>query len=457
MTTARTNGSTWLTKRGASQWILAGASSYSGPTLISGGTLQLGTGQNGQDGTLGDNTSVTNNQILAYNYFGSVTANYPITGAGTLAVIGPGGVTLTATNTYTGASIVSAGTLGLGFGGTIQQSPLISLAAGTTFDVSQVSDFHLVSGQTLSGSGNFTVNGGMTANSGSIILPGGVSSAGTLNVGSLTLTPGSVLNLDLGHSQDLINVTNALTLNGASVYLWDSSGTKQFNTPGTYPIIAYPGFLSGDPTTLSVANPSSSDVYSFSTSSTFNGNVVDLTILAALAWTGSAGTPFHWSVGNNWASHAAIASGQAAYFQGTTGTSNVNDIAGLNLAGIIFATGAGSFNISGNDIQLSGPITNSSAGTQTIGLNIQLSANQTVTAAGNVVLNGVISDGGNQLGLSTAGNGTVILGGANTYSGTTNVTAGKLRLANPLALQNSTLNTGPGGLLSFAAGITSPR
>ena len=182
-------GDTRITKSNSSQWILAGSgNSYSGPTLISGGTLQLGTGQNGQDGTLGNSglatsSSVTNNAALAYDYFGSVTASYTIVGSGTVSMIGPGSVTLTASNTYTGPTNISSGTLALGWNGSIAQSSTISLSGGATLDVSQVGGgYGLGSGQTLSGTGNYTVNGLLIAGSGSRILPGGVASAGTLNV-----------------------------------------------------------------------------------------------------------------------------------------------------------------------------------------------------------------------------------------------------------------------------------
>ena len=56
-------------------------------------------------------------------------------------------------------------------------------------------------------------------------------------------------------------------------------------------------------------------------------------------------------------------------------------------------------------------------------------------------------------GLAKTTAGTVVLSGANTYSGTTSVSAGNLTLAHPLALQNSTVNMA-GGALGFAAGNT---
>ena len=141
-----------------------------------------------------------------------------------------------------------AGTLALGATASISQSPTITLGNGATFDVTaQGANYHLLSGQTLSGTGNYTVAGAMTANSGSIILPGGATSAGTLNVGALTLSTGSVLQYDMGSGQDLINVTGngGLTLSGGGVDLYQADGMTPFSTPGTYTLMDYSGAISG--------------------------------------------------------------------------------------------------------------------------------------------------------------------------------------------------------------------
>ena len=59
-------------------------------------------------------------------------------------------------------------------------------------------------------------------------------------------------------------------------------------------------------------------------------------------------------------------------------------------------------------------------------------------------------------GLTKNGDGTLIVGNANTYTGPTTLTAGTLKLANSLALQNSTVNHGSAsGLIKFDAAITS--
>ena len=79
-----------------------------------------------------------------------------------------------------------------------------------------------------------------------------------------------------------------------------------------------------------------------------------------------------------------------------------------------------------------------------------------LASAGNIVLNGVISDGGAGYGLNVTGPSALVLGGANTYSGSTSVNSGTLSLANNQAVQDSTVSLGTSGALAFAAGITSP-
>ncbi|MDY0170996.1 MAG: autotransporter-associated beta strand repeat-containing protein [Thermoguttaceae bacterium] len=62
-----------------------------------------------------------------------------------------------------------------------------------------------------------------------------------------------------------------------------------------------------------------------------------------------------------------------------------------------------------------------------------------INRSGELTVGQAISGTGN---LTKTGDGTLVLGGANTYSGTTTVSDGTLRLAHSLALQNSTLTTG---------------
>ncbi len=178
-------------------------------------------------------------------------------------------------------------------------------------------------------------------------------------------------------------------------------------------------------------------------------------------WNGN-GTTSNWSDGNNWGG-TPPAVGNALSFSGILHPAPVNDTAaGSNYGGIAFAAGAAAFNLTGNDITLQGDIVNNSSNTQTIGLNVALNGgvqftggggnpNSYVNAAtGNIVLAGSLS--GNQ-GIVLNGPGTVTLGAANTYSGTTRVLNGTLRVNNANGLQNSELNVLTNGSVSFGSGV----
>lgn len=97
---------------------------------------------------------------------GSAAVDAILSGAlsnGGLTKTGNGNLQLTSANSYAGATTVSAGTLSLGTGGSINSSVLIDVAAGATFDASAVGGFTLGAGKTLKGSGTIvgttTING----------------------------------------------------------------------------------------------------------------------------------------------------------------------------------------------------------------------------------------------------------------------------------------------------------
>lgn len=121
-----------ITKAGNGILELTGVSTYTGSTLISGGTLQLGDGTTGHDGALlSSNTNgVTNNAMLAYNLSGNQTAAYPISGSGSLTKLGTGQLTFSGNNSYTGTTTVSAGVLYINGGDT---SAAIFVAGGAAF------------------------------------------------------------------------------------------------------------------------------------------------------------------------------------------------------------------------------------------------------------------------------------------------------------------------------------
>ena len=99
---------------GSGTTILTADNTYTGPTTIAAGTLQLGNG--GASGVIvGD---IVDNAALVFDRSDTVTIPGTISGAGAVSIIGAGTTILTADNSYTGGTTISAGTLQLGNGGT---------------------------------------------------------------------------------------------------------------------------------------------------------------------------------------------------------------------------------------------------------------------------------------------------------------------------------------------------
>ena len=99
-------------KVGGGNLTLTGSLNYGGETTISGGTLQLGDGSSGHDAALSTG-GISNTAALVYNVFGSQTANYPISGNGSLTKAGPGTLLLAGSNyrSYSGKTYLTGGAI----------------------------------------------------------------------------------------------------------------------------------------------------------------------------------------------------------------------------------------------------------------------------------------------------------------------------------------------------------
>ena len=108
-TVAEQNGPQNLTKTGAGSLELNGpTATWTGTTTISAGTLQIG--NNNTNGGL-SSSAITDNAALAFSRSDSFAVPNAISGTGAVQQIGGGTITLSGTNTYTGGTSVSSGTL----------------------------------------------------------------------------------------------------------------------------------------------------------------------------------------------------------------------------------------------------------------------------------------------------------------------------------------------------------
>ena len=252
------NGGAGLTKTagsGTNTLVLDGTNGYTGNTVVSSGTLQLGNGST--TGTMATTSpiSVSTGATFAVKQSDTVVqgtdfSSAPITGAGGFDQAGSGKTVFTAANGYTGSTSISNGTLQLGNGGTtgsLSTTSAISISSGATLainrtnTVSQGTDF---SGGDLAGAGGVvqigtgkTVLNRATGNSYS----GGTTvSLGTLQVGNTSGSATGTGTVTVGTAVSgttFATTPNAATLSGTGFIGTDSNpvNVNIGTAPGTSP------------------------------------------------------------------------------------------------------------------------------------------------------------------------------------------------------------------------------
>ncbi|MEE9211970.1 MAG: autotransporter-associated beta strand repeat-containing protein, partial [Phycisphaeraceae bacterium] len=459
------SGAGGLTKAGAAAVRLSGANTYTGPTTINAGNLQLVGGNAVPDtsavtlanvagaqlqlaggdetigslaggGALGGNVSLLGGNTLTVGDATSTTYAGVISGTSPLALtkVGTGTLELAGANTYTGRTTINAGTLALTGGAALADTSGVFIAnvAGATLLLNNDETIGSLTGGGGAGgtvdlnSNTLTVggNGQSTLFSGTIININGKlvkEGAGTLTLrGNNTYVGGTTLNagtLALGHDNAL--GTGLFTINAGAVL----ADTAVVPGPRT---IANAVVVGGDFTV------SGSEVMTFAGTMDLGGatrtitttNTGTTTISGVISGAGGTGL-------TKAGTQSLRLSGVNTYTGATTINAGTLTLLGgsvlVDTVAVILADVAAT-NLFLNSSETIGSL----AGGGATGGNVILTTNTlTVGDANSTTYAGVISGAGGSL--TKLGTGTLTLSGMNTLTGDTNINFGSIRLNGSVA------------------------
>jgi autotransporter-associated beta strand protein len=377
---------------------------------------------------------------------GNITIGGVVSGAGGITKTGNDTLTLSAANTYTGATAVNAGTLTLTGGSAIVDNGAVSVASGAVLNLGASETIGTISGVgnitlgaytltsnassdttfsgVMSGTGGLTKNGTATLTlSGANIYTG----ATAVNAGTLSLTGGSAI-VDNG----AVSVANGAVLNlGASETIGTIAGAGDV-TLGTYTL-----------TTNASSDTTFSGVMSGTGGLTKNGTAT-LTLSGANTYTGTttidAGT---LALGASQSLGAIAGSGNISL---SSYNLTMNASSDTTFSGVVSGTGgltkngAGTTTLSGGNSYTGATTIN--AGTLQIGsggTTGSLSTSSAIANTGTLAFNrsNTVTQGtdfsGSALGgsgaLAQLGSGSLVLTANNTYTGSTTINAGTLEIA----------------------------
>ncbi|PSJ63205.1 autotransporter outer membrane beta-barrel domain-containing protein [Mesorhizobium soli] len=392
------SGNGGLVSNGSGTWLLTGANTYTGTVRVDSGTLVAGNAQafstpngaivnggkldlNGFDTTFtslsGTGGSVAlNDATITVN--GSTNSSYggSITGSGDLLKRGTGTLTLSGANTYTGSTTINGGAVVLDF----------SASGAPTSDIlSSASTLNMVGGVLTvtgaAGKANTQTFSGVNVAAGNnrIGATSGTGGSLTLNLGAINRT-GGLIDFTLPTSGSITTTSTVLggwaTVNGSD-YAKVVSGkitafaASDYTGQDNASLWANGQFITDD------------DGHAGSFYNTVNGSVQ----LGGLRYTQAAASTF------------TIGSGQKLGIDGTI---------------IVAAT------VGNNNQTITGGSITGSAGGGILGLQ--------QNGGGNFTIASTIVDNGGATGFTKAGSGTVTLSGANTYTGATTLSGGRLQI-----------------------------
>ncbi len=438
-----------------------GSNTYTGGTLISNGTLQVGNG--GFTGTLSGG-NVTNNGGLVFNRDGTLTLTNLISGTGGLTNKGPGVTLLGGANTYMGDTTVNGGTLRLTNGGILGVGSDVTVSADGLFGTIATLDLNnlnasigslTLAGPTASGGSAAPKTTLVTSGTGTLTVGGDVlyngdqgnqassTIAGNLNLGGATrtFTVNGATNSTLGVTANITGAAgNGLTKTGGGVLSLGGSNSFDGNlaiNQGTVALnntnaLAGGGTISFGGGTLRYSSNNAADVSSriFNSSGAISidtagqnsswATSLDSSNTNGLAKLGAGTLTF--TAANNYTGDTAIDGGTLAI-----SAANQLSSGGLSIGNATLLSLSNTYALANTNITLTGDGTIANLSGRLSVSNIANGGNMlTFSNTGDIAVTGVISGTG---GMTKTGTGTLILEGANTFLGPVFLNEGAFRVS----------------------------
>ena len=437
---------------GASAATLSGAMTVAAASRIN---TDIASGTN----TLTISGAIANNAGLTLGGIGDFSISGIISGSSTansnLTKDGAGKLLLSGVNTYAGTTSITAGVVQLRSTdalGTFASSQGTTIADGTAIEINATTAITIPEAITLNGTG--------VSNTGAIRLLSTSTSTPTLS-GTITAASATRINTDVSSATSTLTITGGITNTAGITFGTTSTGN-----------IAVSGIISGsDASNSNIIKEGSagklllSGVNTYAGTTSITAGVIQVANNNALGAAGSVGT----IVGTGAAleingSSTALTIPEAITINGT-GLSNggairlVSGAQAATLSGTITVASASRINTDistgTSTLTISGNITNDA------GLTFGTISNGNISVSGNI--SGSSSSNSNITKDGHATTGILILSGANTYAGTTSVTAGVIQIASNDALgtlsgsQGTIVGNGAAVEISGASALTIPE
>ena len=357
--------------------------------------MQLGTGQSGQDGSIGGTSGVTNNATLVYNIAGTQSAGYPIGGSGSLAMVGTGTLTLAQSNGYSG--------------GTFQQNGLLQLGNAAALGTGALA----ANGGTLDLAGNSILVSSFSGAAGTVTNNGGSPATLTVNQSGATTFSGTLQN-GAGTLALFKTGGGSLALFGTNTY----SGATTVNAGVLYidgALTASPVTIQGG--TLKVNGPVAGNVTM--SAGAIDSDLPTMTLSGSLAVTGSS----IWRAVGTMAGGATVQAGAFSIDDGATLTTPALNVVGGSIVGVSHASvlnGSLNYTSSSNSTFI-GQITGAGSSVTLNSAAAMLTLSGSNTCAGGTTVNNgmlVVADGPNtSTAFSALGTGVLTLNGGTLAAG----------------------------------------